>query len=70
VNVRRLTREEGGRLALRLCEGDEARAERVLASAMAADARSVSAAEVYQALRHDAQRPALQPVPVRVRASA
>jgi energy-coupling factor transporter ATP-binding protein EcfA2 len=70
VNVRRLSREEGGRLALRLCEGDAARAGRVLAGAMAADARNVSAAEVYQAWRHEPQRPALQPLPTRVFALA
>jgi len=63
VNVRRLTREEGGRLALRLCEGDAARAERIIACALGGDARSVSAAEVYQAWRLEMERRAAQPIP-------
>jgi hypothetical protein len=70
VNVRRLTREEGGRLALRLCDGDVARAARVLEGAMATDVRSVSAAEVYQAWRQEAACRASQPMPTRVRLSA
>ncbi len=70
VNVRRLTREEGGRLAMRLCEGDAARAERVIASAGQTDSRSVSAAEVYQAWRLEVERCASQPMPKLVRASA
>lgn len=51
VTVRRLTTDEGRRLALRLCDGDVARAERVLTNAMKADPRSVSTAEIYQASR-------------------
>lgn len=60
VTVRRLTQEEGRGLALRLCGGDAARAERVLAGATSADQRSVSTAEIYQswgrlAVVHQAQ---------------
>jgi hypothetical protein len=50
VTVRRLTRDEGHRLALRLCDGNALRAERVIARAMSGE-RGVSAAEVYQAWR-------------------
>jgi hypothetical protein len=70
VNVRRLTRDEGARLATRLCGGDAVQAERVIAGALHADARSVSAAEVYQAWRQETERKASQPVPKLVRASA
>jgi hypothetical protein len=67
--VRRLTRDEGHRLALRLCDGDAARASRVLASAMQTDQRTVSAAEVYQAMRQPPQ-PVSQSMPPPVRATA
>ncbi len=60
VTVRRLTREEGRQLAMRLCSGNALQAERVLASAMNADSRSVSTAEVYQAWR-SVEREGLHP---------
>ncbi len=49
VNVRRLTVDEGRRLAARLCAGDVAMTERVLAEALGSDVRSVSTAAVYRA---------------------
>jgi energy-coupling factor transporter ATP-binding protein EcfA2 len=48
ANVRRLTVDEGRRLAARLCAGEGAMAERVLAGAMASDVRSVSTAAIYR----------------------
>jgi len=65
VNVRRLTREEGGRLALRLCAGNVAQAERVIACAMQADPRSVSTAEVYQAWQQEQRQAARPAAPTR-----
>lgn len=70
VTVRRLTRDEGYRLALRLCDGDAVRAGQVIASAMQADQRSVSAAEVYQARRQECAQPVTPQVAKLVRASA
>ena len=56
VTVRRLTRDEGRRLALRLCSGDAAQAEHVLMAAVGADPRSVSTAEIYQSYRQEQAR--------------
>ncbi|MGC4028684.1 MAG: AAA family ATPase [Steroidobacteraceae bacterium] len=57
VTIRRLTLEEGYRLALRLCEGDAAWAEQVTAAAREGDMRSVSAAAIYRARQQKPLRP-------------
>lgn len=67
VTVRRLTLEEGGLLAERLCGGDAALTGRVIHCALQTGSRSVSAAEVYQAWRQEAERVASQPQPKLVR---
>jgi hypothetical protein len=48
VNVRRLTLEEGRRLASRLCAGDCAMTERILSEALGSETLSVSTAAIYR----------------------
>ncbi len=54
--IRRLTKDEAGRLALRLCSGDAAMAERVVADAMRDESRSVATASIYRAWHQERER--------------
>jgi hypothetical protein len=49
VHTRSLTREEGARLAARLCNGDPARGQAALESAFVEGVRTASVAAIYRA---------------------